>query len=588
MTKFLLPFIIMMILHLPTAQTQDLPRGFAPGELSEMPGYIANVTGKKYSRNASKPEGPVRSMAEWEELSGLIISWTPGFADIQTEIVRHAQQQCTVIIACVDSNTVKNHLKSKNIVDTFRIKYVVASYNSIWVRDYGPNSVYFNDVDSLAFTDWIYNRPRYRDDSLARTLAAALGVPLFETNSVPDDLVHTGGNYMSDGLGLAFSSRLVLDENGPGNLYGISAHNEQDIDRIMQLFMGTNTYPKMINLPYDGIHHIDMHMKILDEQRILVGRYDNDVADGAQINANIDYLLSNFNNSFGKPFQIFYIPMPPDDRGRYPHQSGHYRTYTNSVMVNKLVLVPFYEEKYDTTAQRIYEELLPGYKIQGIDCNSIIPSSGAIHCITKEVGTKDPLLIAVNTTLPEIEAASEAARTVQAIVKHRSGIDFVWLYYRSDNTGADYDSIEMTLIDVDRSLYEARLPVFANNLYYYIGAQATSGKTGVRPATAPTGNYTVTAFSTNTAQRPLPKTDIVIFPNPSRALTCAEITSSGTSRAEITLSDYSGRTVIQVYRGELSTGTHKYFFQASDLQPGVYFLQVKGDTVFGIKTVIVM
>lgn len=37
--------------------------------------------------------------------------------------------------------------------------------------------------------------------------------------------------------------------------------------------MGIDRYIKMDELPYDGIHHIDMHMKLLDEETLLVGEY---------------------------------------------------------------------------------------------------------------------------------------------------------------------------------------------------------------------------------------------------------------------------------------------------------------------------
>ena len=41
----------------------------------------------------------------------------------------------------------------------------------------------------------------------------------------------------------------------------------------MQEFMGIDTYIIMETLPYDGIHHIDMHMKLLDEETILMAEY---------------------------------------------------------------------------------------------------------------------------------------------------------------------------------------------------------------------------------------------------------------------------------------------------------------------------
>jgi agmatine/peptidylarginine deiminase len=75
--------------------------------------------------------------------------------------------------------------------------------------------------------------------------------------------------------------------------------------------------------------------------------------------------------------------MPPQNN-LYPNNGGDYRTYTNSIIINKTVIVPTYETYYDTTALRIYREAMPGYNVVSINCNSIIPSLGAIHCITKK------------------------------------------------------------------------------------------------------------------------------------------------------------------------------------------------------------
>lgn len=65
-------------------------------------------------------------------------------------------------------------------------------------------------MDSLILVDWIYNRPRPLDDVTPTAIAAAFGLPIYETKTPPWDLVHTGGNYMSDGFGTAFSSTLTV------------------------------------------------------------------------------------------------------------------------------------------------------------------------------------------------------------------------------------------------------------------------------------------------------------------------------------------------------------------------------------------
>ena len=170
--------------------------------------------------------------------------------------------------------------------------------------------------------------------------------------------------------------------------------SEEDIENILADFMGLHTYVRMETLPFDGIHHIDMR-KLLDEETILMAEYPEGVADGPQIEANLEYVLSNFTSKWGTPFEVVRIPSPPEPGwgGGYPNEGGDYMTYTNSVFVNNTILLPTYYEEYDTTAIAIYEEALPGYNVIGIDCNQIISMSGAIHCIAHGVGVEDPLLI---------------------------------------------------------------------------------------------------------------------------------------------------------------------------------------------------
>ncbi len=329
------------------------------------------------------PAGPVRTMAEWEELQGIMITWT-SYSSILRQIVDYAQEEGLVYIVCSDSNSVKSYLTSGG-VPLVNLKFLLTSFNSVWCRDYGPWTVYKDDVDSLKIIDWIYNRPRPQDDVVPVFFANYLNVPIYQTTSSPYDLVATGGNFMTDGHGTGFSSKLILNEN--------SSKTEAEIDTIMNLYMGLNRYIKMNTLPYDGIHHIDMHIKLLDEETLLVGQYPPEVADGPQIEANLQYILNNFKDCYGRDFKVVRIPMPPDASGHYPDQGGDYRTYTNSVIINKTVIIPTYDYQYDTTAFRIYREAMPGYNIVGINSNTIIPALGAIHCITKEVGVFNPVWI---------------------------------------------------------------------------------------------------------------------------------------------------------------------------------------------------
>jgi agmatine/peptidylarginine deiminase len=211
-------------------------------------------------------------------------------------------KECKVLIITTDSVNVTNQLVNAGIpMDS--VEFVNTPYNTIWVRDYVPLSVYKNDVDSLWIVDWIYNRPRANDDASPVGVANHLKLPIYEATAAPFNWVHTGGNHLPDGMGTAFSSNLVLNEN-PGK-------TEAQIDSIANLFLGVTQHIKFPTLPYDGIHHLDMHMRVIDEETIFFGEYPAGVADGPQIESNIDYLQEMHQTAFGNKYKILRLPIVP-------------------------------------------------------------------------------------------------------------------------------------------------------------------------------------------------------------------------------------------------------------------------------------
>ncbi len=575
--RLILPFLCLFFALQLSAQTNEnqeiLPKGFAPGEELLMPDYISNLQGRS-SACITMPPANARSIAEWEELQAVVITWT-SFTSILTEIVRHAKEEVEVIIVCSNENVVKNQLGGAGIDWMTNITFVEENFNSIWVRDYGPNSIYIDDVGELAFVDWIYNRPRPADDTVPEAIADILGIDNYCTTAAPMDLVHTGGNYMSDGLGTAFSSSLFMEENGPTNEWGTSNHSPEEVLQIMDDYMGITSYPIMEALPYDVINHIDMHMKLLDEETIIVGEYPEGVADGPQIEANIQYVLSNFTTPYGDPYNVIRIPMPPDD-GAYPDTWwADYRTYANSIILNNTILVPTYEEQYDTVGLRIWEESMPGYNIVGIDCNDIIPSLGALHCITKEVGAFEPLWISTNKIN---EACVETAETVTAQIKHQSGVASATVYYKTATT--DWTTLAMTNTDADN--WSADLPAMEEGkVSYYIEATANSGKVITRPMPGANGpfsfdNIACTIVSTDDLLLAEP-TLAEVFPNPAAAITCIPVEAGRSTAASIEVSDILGRPIETIFEGEIPRGSSKYFLNAQNYAAGTYIITLKTD-----------
>lgn len=532
----------------------------------------------------SPPPGPVRVPAEWEEMDAVIIVWE-GFNSILAQITEALKEDVEVIIVCPNITSTQNYLTGQGIDWSENVSFYNLPSNSIWVRDYGPNSAYLEDNNELIWIDWIYNRPRYQDDQVPQLLGAELGIPVYETGTAPEDLVNTGGNFMSDGIGKGFSSDLVLDENGANNQFGQSNHDEEDVDEIMEKYMGIEQYIKMEALPYDLIHHIDMHMKIIDEETILVGEYPEGVADGPQIEANIQYILDQFVTSYDRPFNIKRIPMPPGPFNSYPNFGDDYRTYANALFANRTIIVPTYEEEYDTTALRIWEEVMPGYNVVGIDCNSIIPLSGALHCITKEVAAKNPVTINMMT---HEEWCMEEIIHLEAKVTAFEDISSVRLHYKSSQT-ADWLSEEMTLNTSNN--YEFDLPALNQNdkLEYYIQAETTSGKVMNRPFPGQEGPRTTNIVDCAiTSIEEIDLSGMEVFPNPASAITCIAPHISFDQELSIELMDIQGVKVLDIYQGKVNSKDKKFFFDASQVNEGSYFVKIQAGTTVEMQKLMIV
>ncbi|MGV3637057.1 MAG: hypothetical protein ACO1NQ_05360, partial [Flavobacteriales bacterium] len=83
---------------IPSTAQELLPHGLAPHERELIAPYRDSrpLQGRGIS---SPPPFPVRTMAEWEEVESLVLAWT-GFPGILKQIVRHALDECRVIITC--------------------------------------------------------------------------------------------------------------------------------------------------------------------------------------------------------------------------------------------------------------------------------------------------------------------------------------------------------------------------------------------------------------------------------------------------------------------------------------------------------
>lgn len=564
--NFLLLLFFATFQPLFSQQTEVLPKGLTAEEQSLIHNFQFTST-----ELTPAPELPVRTAAQWEEVEYLLVRWTPEFQNIQRQIVEAAVDECTVIIITQNQGSVANYLTT-NGIDLTHVEFLNAQTNSIWIRDYAGNTVYTNDVGERAYVDWIYNRPRPFDNVLPSAVAQAYSLPIYITDSAPNDLVNTGGNFMSDGMGNAFASKLIISENASGNPYGVSPKTEAQIDQIVQDYMGINSYRKMTVLPYDGIHHIDMHMKLLDEETILVSQYPDGVADGPQIEENINYITSTFQTPFGNDYEIKWIPAPPSSSGQYPDSGGAYRTYTNAIILNKTVLVPTYRPEVDAEALQIWEEAMPGYRIVGIDVDNsgenLISLSGAIHCITHTVGVADPLWI-VHEKLRNVSTSFDIP--IEAQIKHISGVSQAKVFWKEE-TETNFHESAMSNTVGDNWTTNLTVPETAEKINYYIWAEANSGKSLARPMPAPEGFWTFNVLQLSTDE--LAEHNIQgPYPNPAKDKVHFNLKNIQ-GKVQVSIFNVSGQ---KLFNQEILNANGKLTLNLNDSWKGVYLVTFDGD-----------
>jgi agmatine deiminase len=306
------------------------------------------------------PAAPVRSIAEFEEMQSVLVRYPFG---IPMSLIVEMSQDCrvkTIVANASQQQTVTSQYQTAG-VNMANCEWLLAPSDSYWTRDYGPWFV----VDSsytVGISDFPYNRPsRPNDDNIPVVLAQQMGIPLYGM-----DLIHTGGNWMDDGLGIGASTTLVQTENP--NL------TEEEIDTLVWDYLGVRKY-HLIDDPLDDyIEHIDCWGKFLDVDKVLIGQ----VPESDYRYADYEFVANYFSlqtTSWGNKYQVYRVYTPGD----YP-----YTPYTNSLILNKKVFVPITGSQYDDEALQVYEEAMPGYEVIGV-MYTTWENTDALHCRAKGI-----------------------------------------------------------------------------------------------------------------------------------------------------------------------------------------------------------
>ncbi len=453
MLKKLLPLLVCILILFSAElladnqpQTEELPIGFTPEELLRL-----DEIGINHLTTAPPPGPGIRSCAEWEPSQGVIIRYPFGIsysliAEMSEDLIVY-----TVVGSSSQQTTVTNNYQS-NGVNMSNVEFIIAPTDSYWTRDYGPWFIFDGNGD-FAIVDHIYNRPRPNDDAIPQEVGTYLNVPVYGM-----DLEATGGNYMSDGLGMAMATTLTTSEN-PGM-------TETEIDSLVEAFLGNEyfMYPDPLG---EYIEHIDCWGKFLSPQKVLVlevpswhSQYDEleDAADS----------IGQLTSSWGQPYTVVRV------------LSSGSQAYTNSLILNDKVFVPISSSSYDAPALQAYQDAMPGYEVLGFTGSWY--NTDALHCRTMGVPDSAMLFVHHVPIFEVYDDQNDYDIEVKIVDHSNTGViaDSLKIIYRVDS-GAWQSSL--LTAGVDPYMYQGSIPAqaFGSHVDYYIQAADNSGRVEYHP-----------------------------------------------------------------------------------------------------------
>jgi len=254
------------------------------------------------------------------------------------------------------------------------VDVVVQPTVGMWIRDYGPIFVRLRNGKMVAVRNDYLEPDRKEDNRAANYLAG-----YYKLDLVRSGIAAVGGNLLSNGRGLIVSTTALISQNEPRH-FDLKA-----IAGVLGDTFKTSNWVYLAMLNGEPTGHVDMFVTFTAPDTAVVGSYDpKEDAENSAILDEAAHVLAMQKSPHGE-MKVVRIPMPP-------HRDGLWRSYTNVIFANGILLVPQYPDvspELDKTALEVYAGLLPDWKIVGVDARTLIAKMGALHCVSINVPAMD-------------------------------------------------------------------------------------------------------------------------------------------------------------------------------------------------------
>lgn len=496
------------------------------------------------TKTTTPPPCPITAIAEFQPMGGVMIAYPLGIPVSLVSELSMVTNVKVLVNTASDSNTAKTYFASSG-VNMDNVSCWVIPHDRYWTRDYGPWFI-LDGNNEIGIVDFTYNRPdRPKDDTAMIKIANYMQMNRYEM-----PMVHTGGNYMTDGYGTAASTTLVLEEN--------ANQTAGSLEALANDYLGINTYMLLDDPLNDYIEHIDCWGKFLAVDKVLIGQVSTSDSRYNDYEA-VANTFANALTPWGNHYKVYRVYTP----GRYSTTP-----FTNSLILNDHVFVPVAGTQWDNDAIAVYQQAMPGYTIVPISNNSFSSpweNTDALHCRTHELADPDMLYIKHLPILGDVDLPS--ATTLNAEIKALSGqglvTDSLLVYYRINEGLWQSTPLHMTC----GGGFEASFTDLQANdkVEYYIFAKDNTGRRECHPYIGAADPH---RFSVRTVgiEDQVTSNTIALYPNPCNRqfmISCPKTARS------VEVYDMTGKLVFNT-----SEPNTELIINTSDWISGIYLVKI--------------
>jgi len=338
-----------------------------------------------------------RFSAEWENQEGILLcfphngnDWPGKYGAIQwafIEFIKKISEFEKVFLIVADKKLQEkvSEMLMMAHVSMDKISFIIHKTNRSWMRDSGPIIVQNGskrETINFNFNGWAKYKNYQLDKFVPSKVANHLNIPLTQAKYKGKPVILEGGAIDVNGKGTLLTSEECLLH--PTIQIRNPNFTKEDYEAIFKEFLGiTNVIWLGDGIIGDDTHgHIDDLCRFVNEKTIItVVETDTKSPNYAALQDNLERLQKAVLEDGKKP-TIVTLPMPKKvefDGLIIP------ASYANFLIINKIVLVPTFNDANDRNALNIIADCFPDREIIGISAIDLIWGFGTLHCLSQQI-----------------------------------------------------------------------------------------------------------------------------------------------------------------------------------------------------------